>query len=58
MAFEYTNKKGVKYYLHKKEGKGTLYYFSREKKENACELPKDRTVFETESTGLPVLKKK
>ncbi len=64
-AYEYTNKKGVAYYLHSQvvtlKGTGkkqTIYYFA--KKENvefSCTMPAGYEVVETERTGLPVLKK-
>ncbi len=63
MAFSYTNKKGVMYFLHgkttpTKSGKDrTLYYFSKEKKAGVLEaVPKGYQVAET-ANGLPVLKK-
>ena len=63
MAFSYTNKKGVTYFLHArttagKDGKSrTLYFFAKEQKpgvQNA--LPAGYVVGET-ANGLPVLKK-
>jgi hypothetical protein len=63
MAFSYTNKNGVMYYLHgkttpTKSGKDrTLYYFSKEKKAGVLDaVPKGYQVAET-ANGLPVLKK-
>ncbi len=63
MAYEFTNSKGQKYYLHantrtSKTGKPrTLYYFSKEKKAAAIDaVPAGYTVAEM-ATGLPVLKK-
>ncbi len=55
MPFEYTNKNGKKYFLHQK---GKLLYFSKEKKDNAAELPAGFEITENSSTGLPMLKKK
>lgn len=66
MAYEHTNAKGQKYYLHKTEvtlrGGGrvqTIYYFSREVKSNAIDsVPEGFMVIENSRTGLPVLKRK
>ncbi|QQG44011.1 MAG: hypothetical protein HYW86_04065 [Candidatus Roizmanbacteria bacterium] len=66
MAYEYTNKKGQKYYLHSRtvtlRGSGkkqTIYYFAREVKKDAInEVPANMKVMEVERTGLPILKKK
>jgi hypothetical protein len=64
MAYEYTNSKGAKYYLHerttslKSGNTRTLYFFSKEKKEGAIDkVPEGYEVSET-ANGLPVLKKK
>lgn len=64
MAFSYTNKRGVMYYLHAKvtptkSGKDrTLYYFAKEKKAGTLDaVPMGYKVDET-TNGLPVLKKK
>ena len=64
MAYSYTNKKGVKYYLHNKEvtlrggRKQTIYYFARDVRPGAIdEIPDGYKVMETERTGMPVLKK-
>ncbi|MCW5877642.1 MAG: hypothetical protein KIS80_02090 [Anaerolineales bacterium] len=63
MAYEFTNSKGQKYYLHaqtrtSKNGKPrTLHFFSKEIKEGAIDaVPAGYTVAEM-ATGLPVLKK-
>ena len=63
MAFSYTNKRGVTYFLHAKatttkSGKTqTLHFFSKEKKEGVLEaVPTGYKVVET-ANGLPVLKK-
>lgn len=66
MAFEYTNKKGQKYYLHSKtvtlRGSGkkqTIYFFRRDVQPGSMnELPMGFKVKEIERTGLPVLQKK
>ncbi|HTX90686.1 MAG TPA: hypothetical protein VMC09_05655 [Anaerolineales bacterium] len=63
MAFSYTNKRGVTYFLHAKmtatkTGKTqTLYFFSKEQKAGVLEsVPQGYKVDET-ANGLPVLKK-
>ncbi len=63
MAYSYTNKKGITYFLHArmnttKSGKTqTLYFFSKEKKAGVQEaVPHGYAVAET-ANGLPVLKK-
>ncbi|MBN2386320.1 MAG: hypothetical protein JXB85_04820 [Anaerolineales bacterium] len=63
MAFSYTNKKGVTYYLHSKvttlkSGKTqTLYFFAKEPKAGTLDaVPQGYQVAET-ANGLPVLKK-
>ena len=63
MAFSYTNKRGVTYFLHAKattlkSGKvQTLYFFAKEKKAGVQEVvPAGYKVGET-ANGLPVLKK-
>ena len=67
MAYEHTNKKGIKYYLHKSEvtlrgGKvQTIYFFTKDAKGGKgepCDLPADRMVCENERNGFLVLKKK
>ena len=64
MAYSYTNKKGDKYYLHKKDvtlrggRQQTIYYFAREVRDGAIDsVPAGYKVVETERTGMPVLKK-
>jgi hypothetical protein len=63
MAFSYTNKKGVTYYLHGKErptksGTSWLYYFAKEvKPEGGLDaVPAGYQVVENKN-GLPLLKK-
>ena len=63
MAFSFTNKRGVTYFLHAKvtttkTGKTqTLYFFAKEKKAGVLEaVPQGYKVAET-TNGLPVLKK-
>lgn len=64
MAYEFTNSKGVKYYLHFKDVnlKGgriqRIYYFARDVRSGALdEVPAGYRVIETERTGMPILKK-
>lgn len=64
MAYEFTNSKGVKYYLHSKvvnlKGgrKQTIYYFARDVRPGAMDnVPAGYRVVETERTGMPILKK-
>ena len=64
MAFAYTNKRGVTYYLHYCETpKTTLYYFAKAIKPKTDKggpldaVPAGRVVVESEKTGLPLLKK-
>ncbi len=58
-VYSYINSKGQVYWLHSKEGKGgtTLFFFSRRPKD-AIYLPEGMEVFESESTHLPMLRKK
>jgi hypothetical protein len=64
MAFLFTNKKGVKYYLHSKKVnlKGgreqTIFYFARDIRPGALDsVPAGYKVIETAKTGMPILKK-
>jgi hypothetical protein len=59
MAYEYINSKGVKYYLHVREGKGgaKLFFFSKDEKDS-IDLPSNMQVIENPKTGLPMVKKK
>lgn len=64
MAFEFTNKKGVKYYLHSrtvnlKGGRAqVIYYFARDIRPGALDaVPAGFKVIETAKTGMPILKK-
>jgi len=65
MAYEFTNSKGVKYYLHFKDVslKGgriqRIYFFARNVRDGSLdEVPEKFKVIETERTGMPILKKK
>jgi hypothetical protein len=65
MAFEHTNAKGTKYYLHsttvKLRGSGknqTIYYFKKNTDNNALDsIPTGFKVVENKRTGLPILKR-
>ena len=64
MAYEFTNSKGVTYYLHFKDVnlKGgrmqRIYYFARDIRDGALDdVPGGFQVIETERTGMPILKK-
>ncbi|MCX6809373.1 MAG: hypothetical protein NTZ65_01315 [Candidatus Berkelbacteria bacterium] len=64
MAYSTNSKKtGQKYYLHSKEvtlrggRKQVIYYFARDERDNAAELPDGYVVMENSRTGLPMLKK-
>jgi hypothetical protein len=64
MAYEFTNSKGVKYYLHFKDVnlKGgreqRIYFFARDVRPGSLdEVPAGFKVIETERTGMPILKK-
>jgi len=54
MAYEHTNSKGQKYFLHQK---GRLFFFSK-KSEEAIDLPSDLEVFENSRTHLPMVRRK
>lgn len=64
MAYEFTNSKGTKYYLHSKlvTLKGgrqqTIYYFARDIRPGALNsVPVGYKAIETAKTGMPILKK-
>ncbi len=54
MAYEHTNSKGVKYYLH---SRGRLMFFSKSP-EDSIDLPSGMEVTENARTGLPMVRKK
>ncbi len=65
MAYEFTNSKGTKYFLHFKDvnlkGGRTqrIYFFARDIRSGSLdEVPAEYKVIETERTGMPILKKK
>jgi len=64
MAYEFTNSKGVNYYLHYKDvnlkGGRTqrIYFFARDVRAGSLDaVPAGYKVMETERTGMPILKK-
>ncbi len=63
MGYSHKNSKGVTYYLHSKDvtlrgGRNqTIYYFARDARSNACDLPAGKQVVESSRTGLPLVKK-
>ncbi len=64
MAYEFTNSKGVKYYLHFKDVnlKGgriqRIYFFAKDVRPGSLDdVPAGYQVMETERTGMPILKK-
>ncbi len=64
MAYEFTNSKGVKYYLHYKDVnlKGgriqRIYFFARDIRPGSLDaVPAGYKAIETERTGMPILKK-
>ena len=63
MAYLVENSKGKTYYLHTKDvtlkgGRNqTIYYFAKDQRDNACDLPDGKKVVENERTGLPFVKK-
>jgi len=64
MAYEFTNSKGVKYYLHTKEVslKGgrlqKIFFFARDVRDGVLDaVPAGYQVIETAKTGMPILKK-
>lgn len=65
IAYSYTNKKNLTYYLHKKQVtlRGgnrlqTIYFFSKQPGEGAIDdVPEGFHVVENEKTGLPVLRR-
>lgn len=64
MAYEFTNSRGVKYYLHSKDvnlkggRRQTIYFFARDVRPGALySVPAGFKVIETTKTGMPILKK-
>ena len=64
MAYQFTNSKGVKYYLHfrdvKLKGGRTqrIYFFARDIRQGSLDsVPAGYKAIETKKTGMPILKK-
>lgn len=63
MNYTHTNSKGVTYHLNSKEvtlrggKKQVIYYFSKDERDTACELPADRKVVENVRNGFLTIKK-
>lgn len=63
MGYQHTNSKGVTYYLNSKEvtlrgGKlQTIYYFSKDKRPEATELPEGFSVNENPRNGFLTVKR-
>ena len=64
MGYSHTNSKGNTYYLHSKDvqlkgGRNqAIYYFAKDARSNACDLPAGKQVVESPKTGLPFVKGK
>lgn len=64
MAYKHTNSKGVTYYLNSKAvtlrgGKEqTIYYFSKDQRPEAADLPADKVVKENPRNGFLTVSKK
>lgn len=64
MAYKHTNSKGVTYYLNSKVvtlrgGKEqTIYYFSKDQRPEAADLPADKEVGENPRNGFLTVKRK
>jgi hypothetical protein len=54
MAYEHTNSKGQKYWLHQK---GRLLFFSKSQ-DGSIDLPTGLEVFENSRTHLPMVRRK
>jgi hypothetical protein len=63
MGYNHTNSKGVTYYLNSKDvtlrgGKlQTIYYFSKDERPEACDLPSGKVVTENPRNGFLTVKK-
>ena len=62
MGYSYTNSKGKTYFLHSKDvelrgGRNqTIYYFAKDQRPEACDLPSGKNVVESPKTGLLFVK--
>lgn len=64
-VFQLTDNQGRDWFLHSQtielkngNGKSTTYFFAREKRKNACDMPEGYTVMSSPKTGMPMLRKK
>lgn len=63
MGYQFTNSKNKLYFLNQKEvtlrggTQRTLYFFSLDERDTACDLPAGMTVVEAPKSSLPLLKK-
>ncbi len=63
MGYKHTNSKGVTYYLNSKDvtlrggKKQTIYYFSKDQRPEASDLPAGRVVTENPRNGFLTIKK-
>lgn len=64
MSYVHTNSKGVKWYLNCQEvtlnggQKNTIFFFSRDERKTACDLPDTKQVVENPSNAFPICKNK
>lgn len=64
MSYQHTNSKGVTYYLNCKDvtlrgGKvQRIYYFSKDERDTACDLPENKEVGENPRNGFLTIKTK
>lgn len=64
MSYVHTNSKGVQYHLNCQESelrgghKQMTYFFSKDARATACDLPSDREVVENKVNGVPFLRKR
>ena len=64
MGYTHSNSKGKTYHLISKDvtlkgGRNqTIYYFSKDARAQACDLPAGKQVVESPKTGLPFVKSK
>ena len=64
MGYKHTNSKGKTYFLHcndvqlKGGREQRIYYFAKDSRPEACDLPAGKTVVESPKTGLPFCKGK
>lgn len=62
MSYQHTNSKGITYYLNSKDvtlrgGKvQTIYYFSKDERPEACDLPEGKVVGENPRNGFLTVK--